>query len=86
MPQSPISPSVRAELLASMTSTCSAWMRELMKGYFDNPSEPFAQQLMLEAFAGALAEMARHTPQGLAIVQTFILELQESVEPKEPTK
>ena len=72
-----LTPEVKKDLLDNMTRATILWTEDLMKGYFDDPHDSMAQQMILEAFAAALAKMARLSPTSTAITQTFIHELQE---------
>lgn len=75
-----LAPEVRQHILDNLTATCEEWLREVMRGFFDEPDSRFAKQLMLEAFAIALTRMASHSPEGPALVQTYIHELQDQVD------
>jgi hypothetical protein len=73
-----VTPEVRKDILDNLTRTCELWVQEVMKGYFEHPKSPFAKQMMLEAFAAALVQMADRSSEGRSIMQTFIHELQDA--------
>lgn len=70
-----VTPEVRNHLRDHMAHTCSGWLDELMRGYFDDPRSNFARQLTLEAMAKALVGMVKAPPARLAVLETHILEL-----------
>lgn len=79
-----MSPQMRSELLAHLTQACILWTEDVMKGYFDDPKDSQAQQLVLEAYAAALTTIANRLPNRQAILKTFLIELQDQLN-KEPT-
>ena len=79
-----LTPEVQAELLATLTRSVVLWTEDIMKGYFDDPNDSMAQQMILEAYAGAISEIALRTPNGRAIIKTFIHELQDRVNKESP--
>lgn len=84
MQNRPLSPEVRQELLRSLTQACVLWTEDLMKGYFDDPHDSSAQQLILEAYAAAVTTIAARTPSRSAILRTFLMELQDRIN-KDPS-
>ena len=79
MPNKPLTPEVRRELLDNLTRACVLWTEDLMKGYFDDPKDSAAQQLILEAYAGAITQIAHRMPNRTAILKTFLIELQDRI-------
>ena len=77
MPNPPLTPEVRAELLVHLTRSVVLWTEDIMKGYFEDPTDSMAQQMILDAYAGAITEIAQRTPNGRALLKTFIHELQD---------
>ena len=77
MPSPPLTPEVQRELLAHLTHACILWTEDIMKGYFTDPNDSMAQQMILEAYAGAITTIAKRMPNRQAILKTFILELQD---------
>ena len=78
-PNPPTTPEVRAEMLGHMTRACVLWTEDLMKGYFVDPTDTMAQQMVLEAFAGAVTEIASRMPNRQAVMRTFLIELQDRI-------
>lgn len=81
-----LSKEARKELLDHLTRACVLWTEDIMKGYFEDPKSTTSQQLILEAFAGAVTEIASRLPNRTAALQTFLLELQDhaaNLTPKE---
>ena len=79
MANPPMTPEVRKELLAHLTHTCVLWTEDIMKGYFDDPKDSVSQQMILEAYAGAINVIANRLPNRKAVLQTFLIELQDLV-------
>lgn len=79
MSQTPLTPETRAELLAHLTHTCVLWTEDVMKGYFYDPKSSEAQQMLLEAYAGAITTIANRLPNRKAVLKTFLIELQDLV-------
>lgn len=72
-----ITPEVRAELVDHMTFACLQWSEDLLRGFFDEPNCALAHEMLLEAYAEAVAIRAKQDPRQKAAVQTFIFELQD---------
>ena len=81
---SPVTPEVRKEILASLTKTCVLWTEDLMKGFFDDPQSSFAHQMVLEAYAAAILTLSNRLPNRAAILKTFVIELQDSINKETP--
>jgi hypothetical protein len=79
MTTTPLTPQGRAELLEHMTHATILWTEDLMKGYFEDPKGSEAQQLTLEAYAQAITIIANRLPNRKALLKTFLLELQDTV-------
>lgn len=79
MSERPLTPEVRKELLDHLTHACILWTEDIMKGYFEDPKDSTSQQLMLEAYAGAITTIANRLPNRKAILKTFLMELQDSL-------
>lgn len=79
MPNEPLAPQARRELLDHLTHACILWTEDIMKGYFDDPKSSESQQLVLEAYAGAITTIASRLPNRTAVLKTFLLELQDSI-------
>jgi hypothetical protein len=74
-----LSPEIRQEILDNMTRTCILWTEDLMKGYFADPTSTIAQQMVLEAYAEAITQIAKRMPNRTAALKTFALELQDRI-------
>ena len=86
MPNPQLAPGVRDELLAHLTVATIQWTEDVMKGFFEDPDDTMAQQMVLEAFAAAVATIASRKPSSHAVMQTFLIELQDRVNsPKKET-
>lgn len=70
---------VNREMLEHLTHMCVLWNEEIMDGWFTDPNETMALQMMVEAHAQALAVIASRHPDKPALVETFIEELRDSV-------
>ena len=79
MPNPDTTPEVRAELLAHLTHACVLWTEDIMKGYFVDPKDTMAQQMILEAYAGAITTVAAALPNRQAVLKTFLIELQDRI-------
>lgn len=79
MPTPPMTPETRAELLEHLTHTCVLWTEDVMKGYFHDPKSSEAQQMLLEAYARAIHQIANRLPNRKAVLRTFLIELQDLV-------
>lgn len=79
MPNPPLTHEVRQEMLGHMTQACVRWTEDLMKGYFVDPNDTVAQQMILEAYAGAVTEIASHLPNRQAVLRTFLIEIQDRI-------
>ncbi len=75
----PLSPELRAELLEHLTHACVLWTEDVMKGYFHDPKSSEAQQMVLEAYARAIQQIAKRLPNRQAVLRTFLIELQDLV-------
>lgn len=82
MTASKLTKEARAELLSHLTHACVVWTEDIMKGYFENPEDTQSQQIILEAYASAIAELASRQPNRKAALQTFIHELQDAASAK----
>lgn len=84
MPKKPKNPTPSVEqtreLLAHLTQTCVLWNEEIMEGWFEDPTDSWALQMLVEAHAQALAVMAAQHPDKPALVDTFIEELRDNVQ------
>jgi hypothetical protein len=78
-----MTPEARRELLDHLTRACVLWTEDVMKGYFDDPRDTMSQQMVLEAYAGAITTIANRLPNRKAVLKTFLIELQDLVN-KEP--
>lgn len=74
-----MTPTVRKELLEHLTHACVLWTEDVMKGYFDDPKDSIAQQMILEAYAQAIQVIASRTGNRRAVLKTFLIELQDAV-------
>lgn len=74
-----MTPEVRKEILTNLTKTCVLWTEDLMKGFFDDPQSSIAHQLVLEAYAAAIITLSNRLPNRKAILKTFVIELQDSI-------
>jgi len=72
-----LKPEVRQELPDSITHACVLWTEDIMKGYFPDPTDSVAQQIVLEAYAKAITTLVKPVPDKKSVLQTFILELQD---------
>lgn len=79
MPTKHLPPQVRAELLDHLTRACVLWTEDVLKGYFDDPKSSEAQQMVLEAYARAITQIAGTLPNRKAVLATFLIELQDLV-------
>lgn len=74
MPQT-ITPEVRAAICAHMTKASELFMRDLVKGFFEEPKTSMAKQVTLEAVSKALVRTL-----GPEVMQTFVYELQDQLQ------
>jgi hypothetical protein len=74
-----MTPEVRQDILNSLSITCHLWMEEVLKSFFDNPHDPAAHQVLIEALANGLQRTARSVPNGGALLHTFALEVLDNV-------
>lgn len=86
MSTSKMTKEARSELLSHLTHACVLWTEDIMKGYFEDPTDTQSQQIILEAYAAAVAEIASRQPNRKAALQTFIHELQDAASSKFSTK
>lgn len=79
MANTTLTPEVRAELLAHLTQACIVWTEDIMRQFFGDSHDPANQQLLIEAYAEAIASVGRKTPNQHALLSTFVLELQDRI-------
>ncbi len=74
-----ISPEVRRRVLYQMSRAHRLFINDLLRGFFANPRSTLAHQVLLESTADTVIGLATTTPEGMALCQTFILELQDAL-------